>query len=37
MNPDLYYVEPEPIDYEALDAEQDNRMADRADQERKGE
>jgi hypothetical protein len=36
MNPDLHYVEPDEIDYEALDAEQDTRMADRADQERKG-
>jgi hypothetical protein len=37
VNPDLHYAEPEDTDYEALDAGQDTRMADRADQERKGE
>jgi len=37
MKPDLYLEDPEPIDYEALDAEQDTRMCERADQERKGE
>lgn len=35
MNPDLYLEEPEPTDYELLDAEQDTRTADAADDWRK--
>ena len=37
MNPDAYLEEPEPADYEALDAEQDTRASDDADAHRKGE
>ena len=37
MNSDWLLEDPEPNDYEALDAEQDTRMEDRADQLRKGE
>lgn len=36
MNPDLYLEEPEPTDYETLDAEQDTRASDDADAHRKG-
>lgn len=34
---DRYLEEPDPTDYEALDAEQDTRAADYADAHRKGE
>lgn len=37
MNPGTYYEEPDPTDYEALDAEQDTRASDDADANRKGE
>ena len=35
MNPDRYLEEPDPTDYEALDAERDTRAADDADAHRK--
>ena len=35
--PDRYLEEPEPTDYEALDAERDTRAADDADAHRKGD
>jgi hypothetical protein len=35
VNPDRYYEEPDPTDYEALDAERDTRAADDADAQRK--
>lgn len=35
MNTDRYYEEPDPTDYEALEAEQDTRAADDADAQRK--
>ena len=37
MNPDRFLEEPEPTDYEAIEAEQDTRASDDADAHRKGE